>query len=385
MRPFFSCLGISTALMLLNFSSIASDSSNLKSYGLSGKTIYGLSNTKHFKASSNGDFYIQTATFKSKQNAYHYKSELIKKYHHPVIVKNQGGYYIVFIGPLHSAAEVRALNSSSGGKIVPVNQEITKPVLMQKHHDKHQLVIGDKDAAIAPLRNPNHFEVIGAVGIANLEAEDGYLVVTSDETDQLIQTNHNDWNNFTGQLGIGYVYYLHGAQQYSENLQWFPWIEPELNGYYLSRNNIRGDVWRFSDSEYNDFSYTMPTKSSRLMMDVALTVLSKKQFSLFALGGIGNSWNRVGYRDAPRNNLPCPEEYLNLNSTSRSSFSWEAGAGLSFALNSRFALSLEYLYADSGKVKTPTNGFGAINTYNIAPADFKLTTQSALLALHVTL
>ncbi len=98
------------------------------------------------------------------------------------------------------------------------------------------------------VADPSHFEIIGAAGIANLRLNDGTLGVTSSETDRLKQTNRNDWDSFTGQVGIGYVYYFSGKQQYSESTQWFPSIEPQVNGYYIAKDTLRGDVWRFGDA-----------------------------------------------------------------------------------------------------------------------------------------
>ena len=114
---------------------------------------------------------------------------------------------------------------------------------------------------IAP-KSSNHFEVIGALGIANLMAGDGYLGVTDSETDRLLQTNRNDWNTFTGQLGIGYVYYLHGAQQYAENTQWFPWIEPEVNGYYLPK--LIGKKMTNAGSSFNKAFFQLKIRKNSL-------------------------------------------------------------------------------------------------------------------------
>lgn len=233
----------------------------------------------------------------------------------------------------------------------------------------------------------NHFDLIGALGVASLTAGNSYLVVSSSEIDKLVQTSGNGWNNFMGQIGVGYLFYLHGAQPYSESTQWFPSIEPEINNYFISRNNFKGDIWRFSDPNFNQMTYTMPIDSYRLMFDTALTLVSKKQFSLYAIGGIGNAWNRVGYSDAERGNgIPCADQNLNFHSATNSKFAWEVGGGLSYALNKRFALSLEYLYADLGRVNTPTKGFtGAITASDIVPAAFNLTSQAALFGLHVTI
>ncbi len=234
--------------------------------------------------------------------------------------------------------------------------------------------------------NPSHFEVIAAAGVANLRLHDGTLGVTSSETDRLVQTNRNDWDNFTGQVGIGYVYYFPGKQQYSESTQWFPSIEPEINGYYIGKDTIKGDVWRFGSADFNQMTFKMPVQSTRLMFDTALTIVSKKQYSLYAIGGIGGAWNKASYRDFDRDIVPCVNQALNLGSASHADFSWEAGAGFSYAFNNRISLSLEYLYTDLGEVRHSAHGStGTITTPIIIPAHLDLAAQSALLGLHIAL
>lgn len=383
MRSNYSATSISIATTLMLASSISLATSHNST--IPQKTVYGLSNAKYFKSQSNGDFYIQAGTFKSEKNAESYKAELIRKYHYPVLIKKQQKYHIAYIGPLHSVAEVRAINTA-GRKVITSEQELIQSPVKQIQPKQHAPISGDKDGLIEPVKSANHLEVIGALGIASLTAGDGYLGVTSSETDRLVQTNRNDWNTFTAQLGIGSIYYLNGAQQYSENTQWFPWIEPEVNAYYLGGESIKGDVWRFSSPAFNDMTFNMPVNSYRLMFDTALTVVSKKQYSLYAIGGVGASWNRIGYSDADRDNILCADQYLNLNSRTNSSFAWEAGAGLAYALNDRISLSLEYLYVDLGKIKTPDTGFtGGITAPVLVPANIKLTSQAALFGLHVAI
>lgn len=341
------------------------------------ETIYGLSNAQYFKAQTRGNYYIQASTFKSPKNAESYKNELIRKYPYPALIKQKNNYYVVYLGPIHSADEVRAINSQERGAI---RTNFTEPQVKPLRN------VAERSVLISPVNGPNHFEAIGALGIANLKADDAYLGVTTSETDRLFQTNRSDWNAFTGQLGIGYLYYMHGAQQYSDNTQWFPIIEPEVNAYYLGNGSIKGDVWRFANPNLNEMTFTMPIDSYRLMLDAALTIVSKRQYSLYTIGGIGSAWNRVSYRDADRSGVPCADQSLNLKANTTSSFSWELGLGLGYAFNNRFSLSLEYLYTDLGKIKTASTGYtGTITAPLIIPADFRLTSQAALLGLHVAI
>ncbi len=231
----------------------------------------------------------------------------------------------------------------------------------------------------------NHFEIIGALGAANISADDVNLRVTTSEIDRLVP-NSSDWNTFAAQLGVGYFYYLNGAQEFSENLQWFPSVEPEINGYYLGQSSLNGVIWRFENPAFNDMTYNMPFQSTRLMFDTALTVLSKNQTSLYVLGGLGTAWNRVGYNDSDNSNLPCADQYLALNTTTNSSFAWEIGAGLAYSLNNRVTLSLEYLYTDLGHAKTPSSGnTGLITAPVLTSANFNVTSQAASLGLHVAI
>lgn len=232
---------------------------------------------------------------------------------------------------------------------------------------------------------PGYFEVIGAGSLSKVHANNGQLGITSDEIDTLVQTNDDAWNSWGGQLGIGYVYFISNAQQYSKHVQWFPMIEPQLNVYYSNYHN-KGDVYRFGDPAFNELSYDMPIHSTRLMLDGALTVASWRKFSTYIKAGIGNSWNRIAYSDVDHSDDTCVIQNLKLNDNDNSHFVWEAGAGATYAFNNRVGLSFEYLYADFGKLKTAGNGnTGLITAPLILPASFNLHTQALLLGLHVSI
>jgi len=386
MRTAFTYTGILSVSMLAAFSCTASNSDINSSAGPT-KVIYGLSNTQHVNATSQSQFYVQAGTFKKEKNANVFKKQLVKKYHQPVTVKPKGNYYVVIIGPMSSAA-VKALNNSPLERAPIVHKNSVEPIATMRvstresHNNPH--VVGDKDG-LDPTTS-NHFDIIGAIGVASLEGGDGYLGVTSSETDRLVPTNSNDWNTLAAQLGVGYAYYFHHYNPFSDQTQWFTAIEPQINGYYLGQSSINGEVWRFGSPDFNDMIYHMPIESYRLMLDGALTVVSRNQYSLYAKGGIGNAWNNVGYSDADLNSIPCANQFLNLNTVTRSSFAWEVGAGLLYEINNHFAFSLEYLYADLGTAKTPDTGFtGTISTPFLTPASFRLTSQAALLGLHVAI
>jgi opacity protein-like surface antigen len=131
----------------------------------------------------------------------------------------------------------------------------------------------------------------------------------------------------------------------------------------------------------------MSLQSARVMVDGALTVVSKKNLSLYAIGGIGNAWNLLSYKDADNSNAAdCPNQGLNLGRKTTSNFAWEVGGGLTFSIHPRVLFSFEYLYADLGQAKTSSSGnTGTIAIPKITPAQLDLDSQALLFGLHVTL
>lgn len=120
------------------------------------------------------------------------------------------------------------------------------------------------------------------------------------------------------------------------------------------------------------------------MLDVALTVTSWKQLSLFGLAGIGFAKNRVSYSDSPNGSAPCTDQPVRLSSKNNNNFVWEAGAGLDFAFNSNFSLFFEYLYTDLGKVKPSGSGSaGTITSPVLSAPQFHVKAQTALLGIKI--
>jgi len=252
------------------------------------------------------------------------------------------------------------------------------------YKDKHHY----KDYKDMPAQSYNHFEVIGAGGIAKLDAGNGTLGVTSSEKDSLVQTNSNNWNTQAAQLGVGYIYYFGHATPYSENAQWFTSIEPQVNLYYLASNSINGYVSRFQNPSYSGISFDIPLHSTRLMLDAALTAVSWRRLSLYGIAGIGEAWNRISYSDSVNNNAgsSCPNQRVSLGSNTNTNFVWEAGLGLNFEASQRVGVSLEYLYTHLGTVKASGGGNeGSVTSPVISSPSFNLKSQTALLGLHIAI
>lgn len=230
---------------------------------------------------------------------------------------------------------------------------------------------------MGPVSTPRvgGFEIIGGGGWADFNLSDSSIRVTSDEVD-VLAGNNNAWDTGIGQLGIGYV------MPFMQGSNYFNTLRLELNGYYTS-DDIEGPVYRFGDPAFSDYNYKMSVKSTRLMVDALVDVFTLNRVSIYAKGGIGAAWNRADYRETALNVGSCSLNALSLDDDTRTQFAAEGGAGLRFDFNQNIGISGEYLYAyvDSGRTGTRAAS-GCLSA--IAPVDFNLNVQSAIIALHYT-
>ncbi len=226
------------------------------------------------------------------------------------------------------------------------------------------------------------FEAVIMGGIASLHAGDSTIDMTASETDKLVQTNENDWNSWIGQLGLGYVFQL-TDEWASGEVQWFPLITPQLNLYVLGNGEIKGDMYQYESAALNNLDYTADFNSTRVMFDLNVTLAAIEQFSVYALAGAGIAWNTIDFQATPNlNGLACGANGFNIESASSTSFAYEFGAGLTYAMADDIALSLEYLY-------TGLNDVGIGNEddigFDLQSADFDMNTQAVLFGVRFAL
>lgn len=227
------------------------------------------------------------------------------------------------------------------------------------------------------------FEILVMGGWSFADMTDATMTINEVEVDKLEQTNEGDWNAWTAQLGLGYVYFLTDDFD-TDDLQWFPVINPQLNLYYFNTNDIEGDVLRFEDPNANQMDYDMHFNSTRLMFDVALTVAQLQEFSIYAIAGAGVSWNNVDdFSATEKDGVDCGIQPIDLDSNSSTSFAYEFGGGLSYAINTDLSVSVEYLYAGINDIDLGNDE--DVENLNVAGSDFDINTQSVLLGLRFAL
>ncbi|MFA6038298.1 MAG: hypothetical protein WC748_09300 [Legionellales bacterium] len=227
------------------------------------------------------------------------------------------------------------------------------------------------------------FQLSLLLGIADVTHGDGTLQVDSTESDSLTQTNSNAWETFTGQFGVSYIMPLYWGEDAEEDkletgMAWFDSITPQINVYLLGDTTLEGDVLRFGYK--NEATYDMDFNSTRLMFDVAVDVFTVRDFSFFALGGLGIAWNSTSL-----NWVPNPGEDLtgfNLAETDSSGFAYEFGGGVNYEVLGDLDVSLQYLFTVLDNVSAQ----GADDFYDdIHTSDLDIHVQSILLGVRLTI
>jgi opacity protein-like surface antigen len=234
---------------------------------------------------------------------------------------------------------------------------------------------GKPQAIVLPPRQ-SHAEIVFAGGIAGTHTRDSHMQVTSIETDTLAQTNSYRYESGVAQIGAGYVFYWVDGPRISDEWRWFPTFEPMLNLYYSSLS-INGNIDQFNSVFLDNLKYQTRIKSTRLLLDCVLTIVSKGGLSFHGLLGVGQGWNRVSYEDKDGSDVR-----LLLNSDNENNIVWEWGGGFNYAFSDRFSLSLDYIWTDLGRLHTSSKGIINIPSPEIVPADFQVTTQAVLLGVH---
>ncbi len=213
----------------------------------------------------------------------------------------------------------------------------------------------------------SHWQFSLAGGTAALDTGTVEMRLSSTQDNNLIQNNDDQWKAGTGQVGLGYVIPLW------KNSHWFPSIEPQFNYYYL-KGNIHGHVDRYHQHniDCDDVDYQMDLISNRLMLDVALTIVSYEVVSLYGIVGIGSSWNHIDFAQEEDQYYPA----VALQAQTDSNFAYEVGAGLSLEIIEDVALTAEYLYAAFDDVSLK-------NTQAISSDDFNIHSQAILLGFSI--
>jgi hypothetical protein len=228
------------------------------------------------------------------------------------------------------------------GKISDDSEPSEEKVVVEKEVIELEIEIDIEDED----EEEPYWQAILMGGIGTLNADNATLEFAPSVTDTLKQTNGDEWNIWTGNFGVARVFALSDFELYTGEIQWIPTIAPQINVYYF-QDTIEGHVDR---SIGDNSKYSLGLHSTRVMFDLALTLASYRNISLYAIAGIGPSWNHLEYRSHE------PDCDILLDDRTDHNFAYEMGGGITYDVTEHLGISVEYLYSGMSDIKLNQNG-----------------------------
>lgn len=234
-----------------------------------------------------------------------------------------------------------------------------------------------------PLWEKGAIEASGHMGFTQLNLGNATFGVTETETDSLRQKHNPFGVEFAA--GLARVISLNKRTELTP-YTWFPELRIGLNLRYLNQGLFNryttGQIEQYQEPAMNNYNYRINVESTRLMIDLALTIATIQKVSLFIIGGVGPAWTNLSYFDTP---VPGVfDGNLILNDGTKNGFVEEMGIGIFYNCTETIKTSLHYLYTDFGSISTGSTGLLNGLPAQIRPAHFSLHSNAILLGLHLT-
>lgn len=326
--------------------------------------ISGVEAAKTYHSKARGDVYIQVGTFANQANAKRISASIKSNTKFPAQIYHKHNYYIVSVGPLHSAAQVRqaayAISPDTHPapvvvetqKITPVAVEPAKPV--------------DKSTAPAPKESTNYFNFMPKVSTIfkapssdpwnnsvyfNLGVGDRFYRVSGDNKvgtgdgwppDHYGTTTINDQPYFS--LMAGYTWARPDV--------WLPYYSLGVQMAYTSTTTISGYIDQYSLPEFRNYNFDYEVSMLNIMGTAKVDIYRWQQLMPYLTAGLGiANYATSNYSETALSGV-TPRVSPGFGNGSGNNFSYSVGVGLDYILLNNLWINAEYNYTNFGMVST---------------------------------
>lgn len=339
------------------------------------QTIYGLQKASQFRSNSSGKLYVQVGSFKNKGNALRLRTALKNKTRNPVLVKEKNGYFIVVVGPMHTAAAVRSAAHDIGSTS-------TSTYIAHKKPKINRGIIHSQPPVMHATQTSK--PVQKAPPIAVYKDKDGFLLAPSNRwfvglgagwmspfgTDSVNFASSgmpgfpDDRYSSEGSESAGQYSVLAGYQ-WRRDVEWLPAYSLALQYTYTDSASINGFIFVNDLPDSKNFTYKYDISQHLLMAKAKLDLYRWKQLMPYVSAGAGVAINNAhSYSDRPIPGATLMQRRYGFTSGSQSQFAGSFGAGLDYGFNDRAQLSLGYELSYYGNANTG-NGLGVLSANNL--------------------
>ena len=146
-----------------------------------------------------------------------------------------------------------------------------------------------------------------------------------------------NWLNMSDAYGVAQIGYGFGYKDYKENAIMALGLGYHLNQYLRSDITVGWRNWGKlkADGKKAD-SWSIPA-----LMNLYLTMPIMDRFSIYGMGGVGASYNKVKNTSLTKGD-------------DKMEFAWTAGAGIDYRLNECWSFDLGYRFSDLGEGRSKT-------------------------------
>jgi opacity protein-like surface antigen len=305
------------------------------------KTIYSLDRGQDFQSDVPGEYYVQLGSFRSKANAEKILTLTRSKTNTPVAMKAKGEFYVVTLGPLASAADVRSISEALSTalprlppmppvKIPKPPEPVPPPPVIPEQDNWYVEVTGGAEAPLADNR---------------MTVSNGYEAFLPPPFDNDYLTTKTRWGAVLG-IGAGYRWQ-------PNNSKWFPAYSVGVRYRHYYPTNLGDEVSQFSLPEFTN-GYNWNLAADAVMLTGKLNILQFHQFLPFLNASAGLAFNRTyNFYETPSADVdPAPQPGFRYNHTCR--FTYSFGAGVDWQVKPKVILSLAYEFQGLGSLYSST-------------------------------
>ncbi|MCC5014295.1 SPOR domain-containing protein [Legionella sp. 31fI33] len=357
----FSCCAISTAW--------------------SSQVIYGTQNAVRFVGNPHKKIYfLQLGAFSNKSNAQTIARKIKSKTQFPVTITPVSTMFAVRIGPLN-AQELHQLGAKFSGNLKQCC--VRKPIV--PHQQTHQVQVNPP--RLTPAKTAKNVKATTWFTSSSEATNSWYLTakIGAQRThvdDQLTVDNGSgfsspsDKDTYTMDSESSAVLGVGGGYRFTHFM--VPAVSVGINYSHFFNRTINGQIRQYSLPEFTNYNYQWKLSSDLVLASSKINLLEIHHVAPFVQGGIGVSINHASdYSETVLPNV-TPRVSPGFSNHNQTSFAYQLGAGLDWAVKPQWLVSLGYEYTDLGKFRS---GPGLQEWSNATLSSRNLTSNAAVFGM----
>ena len=222
----------------------------------------------------------------------------------------------------------------------------------------------------------DNIELSVAGGINKLSTHNTTLVVSPYETDSVLVNSIN--NAAIWKIGIGRAFFEDALHERN----FLNHLLVELN-LYRSSSHIKGNIWQYELSQFNNYSFDAPITTTRIMLDLKPSFFTWKNISLYPILGLGLAINTVSYKETVTGEDIDPSNAASLNSKQNNSMAYDLGLGARIDFNAKWSAFVEYINCYMNAVTASNSTYPNARVTN--GPQFTIQSQSFLFGLSLNI